>query len=579
MRGSTTRGCCGVAVASARPVAATVSVSLSRGYLGFYNHAILSRGSGRSIVTSSSSSSSSSSTSSSSETACSILQMLEEQEAKPHQNDYEVIEGRVLSSAAGLLRVALPGPVAVGHAVEYPDGLGVVLRFDKRGAIVGTISGRDAGNGDMVTVKGFLGLQPLTVVAAAQGQSAVISPISDLLKVSGSSAASSIFSLPAMPLPTQRQPIRKRLQSGITAAEALLPPGEGHRVLLVGPPTTGKSTALGMLLESQNDETAIVFASQRSLNDLKRSIGGASLQKPNLHIVHADNYNSAVARYLVPLAAFHMANNLRSSHRHVLLVLDDLVTFAQASAALGVTPIGAPQLIAAALDSAGVLMTTTNARGEGGQEHTLSVVVVADLDPDDDELHSTSKQLWRTIEPSVDISLNFDLKLASEGIMPAVDIEKLLVGPAPVYQAPFFKLLRTELLRALTVNRDRRERLEIGGQLGLHKEPQDLEDMGSARVARMLFAQRGSRSSAENAILLTASLVYHFPLNERTPSRTAVSGFQEAVVTVVREGYPDIWGVLERVETLNETEAQALLQHLGKVLISHRFDFQLTSSE
>lgn len=57
----------------------------------------------------------------------------------------------------------------------------------------------------------------------------------------------SLLKLPGGPRVSKRGPVRRHLPSGLAAMEALLPMAEGQRLGLVGPPGTGKSTALRSL--------------------------------------------------------------------------------------------------------------------------------------------------------------------------------------------------------------------------------------------------------------------------------------------------------------------------------------------
>ena len=58
--------------------------------------------------------------------------------------------------------------------------------------------------------------------------------------------AESLLKLPGSRV-SKRGPVRRHLPSGLAAMEALLPMAEGQRLGLVGPPGTGKSTALRSL--------------------------------------------------------------------------------------------------------------------------------------------------------------------------------------------------------------------------------------------------------------------------------------------------------------------------------------------
>lgn len=517
---------------------------------------------------------SSSSSSATSETAWGILQLLEERQAPAGEETEGNVEseGRVLSSAGGLLRVSLLGRVALGDAVELPQGLGLVTRYDRRGALVAVVAGATAQPGDIVRVVGALtvGAWP---TSGANGGRAHVASAEELLQSGGPGRP--VLALPAMPAPPSRRPVTRRLPSGLAAIEALLPLGEGHRLGLVGPPTTGKSRAAAMLIRSQSQDTAVVYAAQRTRAVVEHTLGQGVLDRPNLHVLYADPVTSSAGlRYLLPLCALQLATRLRAKHRHVLLVLDDLSAFVQAASELGTAPLGAPHVVCAALDTAGNFETADGMRA-------LSVAVVADFDPEDGgELHPTLRNLWRNIVQSLDVHLSFTLQLAADGILPAIDVEQLLAcGPPPVYQAPFFKALRGDLLRSLLANRDRRERLEMMSQLALHLEPQDQEDQGSAVVARALFAHAAARPLPELAVVLTAAMVFHFPLRSRKPSRTSIASFQDGILSLVRDEYPALWAVLQHVEEMTDTEAAETLQQLARALLAHRLRFQLTRPE
>lgn len=78
--------------------------------------------------------------------------------------------------------------------------------------------------------------------------------LSEIVTPSGASTES-LLKLPASRA-SKRLQIQRHLPSGLAAVEALLPLGEGQRLGLVGPPGTGKSTALRTLVA---DGKVVVF--------------------------------------------------------------------------------------------------------------------------------------------------------------------------------------------------------------------------------------------------------------------------------------------------------------------------------
>lgn len=485
----------------------------------------------------------------------------------------ESSDGRVLMTKGYTLRCSLLGPqTAIGRAVSLGDGgEGVVLNFDKRGAIVGQIRG-GARSGDAVVLGDSLILHVPNPFAGV-----AFSSVADLVRCGRSGPATvgedalarigpRVMRLPRFPPPTRRRPVQQRLPSGLAVAEALMPLGEGHRVGMVGPAGTGKSSAVRMLLSSQSADTAIVYGTYGPLQQLEAKIGTAT-EAANLRVVHADARDTPTTRYLMPLCALHLATELQKSHRHVLLVLDDLVAFADAAAELGAPPLRAPHILASALDSAGCVDTASGIKA-------LSVVAVLDV-ATEDEMHPLIKDLFRNAEQSFDVVLNFDTKMAADGIMPAIDPDLLTHGFAAPYQAPLMRLLRAELVDSLRGGRELRIRLDGLKELGLQAEVDEEEELRSSGVSRSLLAHCSRRPLQELIVVICAALVYHFPVPRR-PSPTSIANFQEAVVACIREAHPALWNSLGLAEDLDDENAAEVISRLGQVLLAHRLDFQLT---
>lgn len=509
-----------------------------------------------------------------SETALGLLHLLEEKGQRVDAATGDSADGRVLSSAAGLIRTALPGPVATGCEVQFgAAGSGLVLRYDRRGAVVAAVArGVQPRVGDSAT----LGEQLVVRLPQRQPESSglrMLTPADLLCPAIATEGGTPPLRPVPIPAPFRRRPIRRRLANGLVATEALLPLAEGHRVGFVGPPTTGKSTAARLILKAQAEGTACVYAAQRPAAQLQAFFG--SMQEADLTVIHADPaMDTAAARYLVPGCAIQVATQLQKKHHHVVVVLDDLSAFAAAAAELGsVAPASASHLASAALDAAGVVD-----RGDG-KEQALTVIAIVDADMEE-ELPPLVRGLWRGVEPSFDVCLSFSTKHAADGIMPAIDVDELLTaGFSPPYQPPLLRHLRAELIASLRASRDLREKLFMGKQLGLHAEMDEEEDFGSSKVARALLSQGANESIplSDLAVIIAASLVYRFPRQRQPPSM--VTAFRKAIVETVREEHPALWATLCELECLDHVQAAGAIQNLGEVLLQHRLDFRLTRPE
>ena len=231
-----------------------------------------------------------------------------------------------------------------------------------------------------------------------------------------------------------------------------------------------------MLLRSQAADTVCVYAALQPLAKLQGQFGAAA-DFGRLVVVHADPQRDTLgACYLAPLAALHLATQLRKQHRHVLLVLDDLCTFAELAPQLSggrnaTPPLAAPHVVAAALEAGGAL--------SGGG--ALSVAVVLDCEHEED-MSMVVRDLFRGADNSLDVKVPFSAELAKDGIMPAINPDVLSVGPGPRFQEPLFRRLRGELRLLLQKSGKLSEKLDLGKQLGLHAEPDEEEDLASAKV-------------------------------------------------------------------------------------------------
>ncbi|CAE7285647.1 fliI [Symbiodinium natans] len=499
-----------------------------------------------------------------SESTFSLLQQIQRTHGSEDQ-------GTLQSVAGSVLRVTLPGPVFVGQGLRVREAPAVVLRFDRAG-VVAALLASDASPptaGEVVVPGRSLALQSRQWAAGVTYAS-----VADLLTSEGS-PSESLLKLPANPAVPSRRPIRQRLASGLAAAELLLPLGQGHRVGLVGPPGTGKSASLRMLVASQPADTAVVYAAVRSPERLRsefEALGFSERSAPAV-VLCAEPRASAAERYFLVLSALRLATSLRKSHQHVLLAVDDCMNFAEAANELnGAPPVPPAQAVAAMLDTGG------NFEDEGA-EHALSVAIALDLVPED-ELPTTAREVWRGAEPSLDVCLNFSAKLAAHGVLPAIDLDVLLssAGYPPVYQAPLLGALRKEIRKLLERSKQLNQRLETGRELGFHAETEDLDALGSDTVARALLSHSKPRSLRELAVLACASVVYYFP-HHRTPPRSALAGFQAEVLESIRSECPAIWDSLDRLEELKEADVGQLLRELGEPLLARRFHYQLTRGD
>jgi len=462
--------------------------------------------------------------------------------------------------------VDLPGPVALGHRVKLGEGgagAGVVVHFDTKKVSVAMLEQSQLKIGDAAELGG-----PVSVrVPDLPAQGVKFFSVEDLL-VEDSSLP--VLRVPEMPSPRRRRPVHTRLPCGLGVVESLLPLGSGHRVGLVGPSGTGKSTAARMMMHSQGSETVCIYVAQGPLPRLQSELGQGLRGGARLLVVHADTQDLPAVRLLAPMCAIHIASRL--VEQDVLLVVDDTVSLIEVAADLGKRqfPASVPQMLAAALDGAGNVSGSTESASR-----SLSVVTVLDFAAED-ELPWMVRELWRTVEPSLDVCLGFSGKLAMKGVLPAIEPDQLAACTfPPLYQAPLLRQLRELFTEKLRRSCALEQQVTLKRDLLLEVEVDETEELESAAVSRAMLSHASHQTLAELAVLVGASVVYHFP---RRTSPVGIATFQRSLLSTIRQSHPVLWEALINLEALGDTDASAVLLDLWRTLLQHRQDFSLTRS-
>eukprot|EP00435_Cladocopium_sp_Y103_P035696 s2096_g9.t1 len=98
-----------------------------------------------------------------------------------------------------------------------------------------------------------------------------------------------------------------------------------------------------MLATSQAPDTAVVFVAHRPQSRLQGEFADLGDRSAPFVALSAEPSSPAPERYFLLLAALRLAVELGSSHRNVVLAVDDAVSFAEAAAELKVPPMSAAQ--------------------------------------------------------------------------------------------------------------------------------------------------------------------------------------------------------------------------------------------
>lgn len=227
------------------------------------------------------------------------------------------------------------------------------------------------------------------------------------------------FARPINPL--LRSPIRRPLNVGIRAINALLTVGQGQRLGLFAPSGAGKSVLLGMMTRFTSADVIVVGLigeRGREVQEfISRILGDSGMRRAVVVACPADD--PPLMRLQGAMLATSFAEYFRDKGRQVLLLMDSLTRFAQAqreiALAIGEPPAtrGYPPSVFARLPQL-VERAGNGASSSGGI--TAIYTVLTESDMHNDPVADAARAI-------LDGHIVLSRELAEQGHFPAIDIE------------------------------------------------------------------------------------------------------------------------------------------------------------
>ncbi len=262
-----------------------------------------------------------------------ISQILKQQlEGFKSEADLEEV-GTVLQVGDGIARIYGLSNVEANEMIEFDSGVkGIVLNLeeDNVGAVLLGISSK-VKEGD--TVKRLNRIASIMVGEQLLGR--VINTLGEPIDGKGSIQGN----LLEMPLERKapgvifRQPVKKPLQTGIKAIDAMIPIGRGQRELIIGDRQTGKTAiAIDTIINQREnfekgDPVYCIYVAIGQKGSTVANIA-ATLEKHGALqytvIVSAPASDPAALQYYAPYAGASIGEYFRDTGRHALIIYDDL---------------------------------------------------------------------------------------------------------------------------------------------------------------------------------------------------------------------------------------------------------------
>jgi flagellum-specific ATP synthase len=221
--------------------------------------------------------------------------------------------------------------------------------------------------------------------------------------------------------PLSRTPIRKPLDVGVRAINALLSVGRGQRLGLFAGSGVGKSVLLGMMTKYTDADITVVGLIGERGREVKEFVenilGEAGMARAVVVAVPADN--TPLRRMHGAMLATSIAEHFRDQGKHVLLLMDSLTRFAQAqreiALAINEPPAtkGYPPSVFAKLPQ---LVERAGNGDKGGGSITAFYTVLAEGDDQNDPIADAARAI-------LDGHIVLSRRLAESGHYPAIDIE------------------------------------------------------------------------------------------------------------------------------------------------------------
>lgn len=258
-----------------------------------------------------------------------LLKQINQFDATHHMEEI----GTVVYIGDGIARVHGLDKAMQGEMVEFPNGsIGMVqnLEIDEVGVIVfGDY--HDINEGDLV--RRLNKVMEVPVGDNLLGR--VVNPLGQPIDGEGPIETEKTRPIEAeAPSIMDRQSVKRPLQTGTKAIDALVPIGRGQRELIVGDRKTGKTTiAIDAIINQKEQDVLCIYVAIGQKESTVKNIVNTLRKYDALDytiIMSASASQPSSLLYLAPYAATAMAEEFMYAGKHVLIIYDDLTKQAAA---------------------------------------------------------------------------------------------------------------------------------------------------------------------------------------------------------------------------------------------------------
>lgn len=221
----------------------------------------------------------------------------------------------------------------------------------------------------------------------------------------------------AAPSPLLRNPIDQIVETGIRAVDALLTVGRGQRLGVFAAAGGGKSTLMGMLArQTQADAIVIALIGERGREVrefIEDNLGPAGLARAVVVVATAER--PAMERVRAAHVATAIAEGMRETGKHVLLLMDSVTRFARALREIGLAA-GEPAVRRGFPPSVFAELPRLFERAGNDDQGSITAIYTILLEEEDGD------PIGEEVRSLLDGHLILSRKLGTRGHYPAIDV-------------------------------------------------------------------------------------------------------------------------------------------------------------
>jgi F-type H+/Na+-transporting ATPase subunit alpha len=248
--------------------------------------------------------------------------------------DVDVAEvGSVISIGDGIARVHGVDRAMAGEMLEFPHGVfGIALNLEEE-SVGAVLLGefRAIKEGDQVKRTGRI----ISVPVGDEMLGRVVNALGQPIDGKGPIVTNQFLPIERIaPGVVDRQSVKEPIQTGLKAIDAMVPIGRGQRELIIGDRQTGKTAvAVDAIINQKGKDVICIYNAigqkQSTVAQVVRTLEEYDAMSYTI-VVAAAAADPAPMLYISPYSACAIGEYFRDSHRHALVVYDDLSKHAQA---------------------------------------------------------------------------------------------------------------------------------------------------------------------------------------------------------------------------------------------------------